>query len=48
MKVINPRTGKADYEIDPLDADALAKLTARMREAQKGWAARPPEERARP
>ena len=45
MKVINPRTGKADYEIDPLDADALAKLTARMREAQKGWAARPPKER---
>ena len=45
MKIINPRTGEADYEIAPLDAAELAALTHRMRAAQPRWAARSPEER---
>jgi succinate-semialdehyde dehydrogenase / glutarate-semialdehyde dehydrogenase len=45
MKITNPRTGEQDYDIAPLDAAALAKLTASMRAAQPAWAARPPEER---
>jgi succinate-semialdehyde dehydrogenase / glutarate-semialdehyde dehydrogenase len=45
MKIRNPRTGEEDYEIVPLDAAALAGLTASMRAAQPVWAARSPEER---
>lgn len=46
MKVRNPRTGESDYEILPLDTNALASLAARMRVAQPGWAARAPDQRA--
>ncbi len=45
MKVINPRSGEADYDIAPLSAEGLARLTARMRDAQKAWSARSPAER---
>lgn len=46
MKVLNPRTGQADHEIAPLDAEALAAVAARARAAQPGWAARGTEGRA--
>ncbi|WP_083549801.1 aldehyde dehydrogenase family protein [Sphingorhabdus lutea] len=45
MKIINPRTGKADYEITPIKDDALKSLTQKMRDAQYNWAARKVEER---
>lgn len=46
MKVRNPRNGALDYEIAPLAAPEIAALAARMRLAQRGWAARPAEARA--
>ncbi len=46
MKVKNPRTGEADYEISPLDEYAVASEAARLREGQKAWAAKSPFERA--
>jgi acyl-CoA reductase-like NAD-dependent aldehyde dehydrogenase len=45
MKIINPRTGGADYEIAPLDEAAVHALAARMRAAQPGWEARSVEDR---
>jgi acyl-CoA reductase-like NAD-dependent aldehyde dehydrogenase len=36
--VRNPRTGRADYTIHPLDEPALAKLAARLRRNQPAWA----------
>lgn len=45
LDVINPRTGAADYAISLLAPADLATLAARMREAQKSWAARAVEER---
>ncbi|MDM7957471.1 aldehyde dehydrogenase family protein [Blastomonas sp.] len=39
MKVINPRTGEADYAIAPLDAVAVQADAARLRAAQPAWAA---------
>lgn len=45
MKVINPRTGEADYEIAPLNADAVAAEATRLRKAQPDWAAKTPQER---
>jgi acyl-CoA reductase-like NAD-dependent aldehyde dehydrogenase len=39
VKVRNPRTGAADYEIAPLGAEALAAAAARARAVQPGWAA---------
>ena len=38
MKVRNPRTGKADYVIAPLDAAATAQEAKRLRGNQKTWA----------
>jgi acyl-CoA reductase-like NAD-dependent aldehyde dehydrogenase len=46
VKVRNPRTGVADYEIAPLGADALADVSARARAAQPGWEALGPDGRA--
>ncbi|MCA3255034.1 MAG: aldehyde dehydrogenase family protein [Alphaproteobacteria bacterium] len=46
MKVRNPRTGALDYEIAPLDADAVAAEARRLRDGQAAWAAKSPEERA--
>lgn len=45
IEVINPRTGQADYVIDPLSLAELSALATRMRAAQTIWAARPIEER---
>ncbi len=45
MRVINPRTGEADYEIAPLNADAVAAEATRLRKAQPDWAAKTPQER---
>ena len=39
MKVRNPRTGEADYEIAPLDTAALTTATHTLRKAQPAWAA---------
>ncbi|MDK2758271.1 MAG: aldehyde dehydrogenase family protein, partial [Blastomonas fulva] len=46
MKVINPRTGEADYQIAPLDAAAVQAEAKRLRAAQPAWAALAPEERS--
>ncbi|RJF93835.1 aldehyde dehydrogenase family protein [Sphingomonas cavernae] len=45
LAVINPRTGEADYSIEPVDGAAIAALTANLRKAQPGWAARTPAAR---
>ena len=45
LAVVNPRTGEADYGIEPLDGGAIATLAGRLRAAQPGWAAIPPEAR---
>lgn len=45
MRVRNPRTGKADYTIAPLDAVAVAGVAARLRALQPAWAALTPEAR---
>lgn len=37
LQVINPRTGKPDYEIPDHDADFVAKRAAELREAQARW-----------
>lgn len=47
MKVHNPRTGEADYEIAPLDSDTIASVATKMRAAQVGWAAKKPAERSK-
>jgi acyl-CoA reductase-like NAD-dependent aldehyde dehydrogenase len=46
MKVRNPRTGAFDHEIVPADAAAVQAIATRLRAAQPGWAALPPEARA--
>ncbi|GAB5489277.1 MAG: aldehyde dehydrogenase family protein [Parasphingorhabdus sp.] len=45
MKVRNPRTGETDYEISPLDKDAIASEAGRLRSAQSEWAHKTPNER---
>ncbi len=47
MQVRNPRTGAFDYEIDPLDAPAIAALAGDLRRRQRHWAALPASERAK-
>lgn len=46
MKVINPRTGEADYAIAPLDAAAVQAEAAQLRAAQPAWAALEPAARS--
>jgi acyl-CoA reductase-like NAD-dependent aldehyde dehydrogenase len=46
VKVRNPRTGEADYEIAPLGPSALAAVATRARAAQPGWEALGAEGRA--
>ncbi len=46
MQVRNPRTGKADYRIEPLDPEALQALATDLRQRQHTWAALTAEERA--
>ncbi|MFZ4688552.1 MAG: aldehyde dehydrogenase family protein [Polymorphobacter sp.] len=38
LAVANPRTGMADYHIEPLNPPAVAALAARLRAAQPAWA----------
>lgn len=45
IAVRNPRTGAADYSIDPLDAGRIGTLAAEMRERQGAWAAQRLEHR---
>ena len=45
LAVVNPRTGEADYSIEPADGAAIAMLTAELRQAQPGWSALTPEAR---
>lgn len=45
LAVVNPRTGEADYTIDPLDEHAIAALASKLRQAQPRWAALTPEAR---
>ena len=45
LAVINPRTGQADYSIEPLGADQIAEITANLRKAQPAWVAKTPEQR---
>lgn len=46
LAVINPRTGEADYAIEPLNGAAVAALAKKLRESQKEWAAQTPQARA--
>jgi succinate-semialdehyde dehydrogenase / glutarate-semialdehyde dehydrogenase len=46
VKIRNPRTGNYDYEIAPLDADAINNAAQHLRTRQPAWAAPPPEDRA--
>jgi succinate-semialdehyde dehydrogenase/glutarate-semialdehyde dehydrogenase len=46
IPVRNPRTGLADHAIVPLDADEVKADAARLRQAQRAWAALDPEERS--
>jgi succinate-semialdehyde dehydrogenase / glutarate-semialdehyde dehydrogenase len=46
MKVRNPRTGVADYEIAPLSAEQLGMAAKTLRDEQPIWAMRPVGERA--
>lgn len=46
MKVRNPRTGEADYEIAPLDAAALTVQAQNLRVRQAAWAALSVKQRA--
>jgi acyl-CoA reductase-like NAD-dependent aldehyde dehydrogenase len=45
LPVVNPRTGQADYSIEPLDGGAIATLTGKLRQAQPLWSALTPEAR---
>src|SRR5437868_1687277 len=46
LAVVNPRTGEADYTIEPLRGAEIATLAKSLREGQKAWAAQPAEVRA--
>ena len=46
LSVVNPRTGEADYAINPLEGAAIAELAKTLREGQKTWAAQAPAARA--
>lgn len=45
LAVVNPRTGEADYSIEPLDETAIATVASRLRAGQGAWAARTAGER---
>jgi acyl-CoA reductase-like NAD-dependent aldehyde dehydrogenase len=46
LPVRNPRTGRHDYEIEPLGPQALDALVERLRANQAQWTSRSAEERA--
>lgn len=45
IPVRNPRTGSTDFTFHPASKEEIAAKAARLREAQKSWAARPLSER---
>lgn len=45
MKVRNPRSGRDDYEIEPVTAVALDRIASEARAWQMGWTVRPVAER---
>lgn len=45
LKVRNPRSGALDYEISAAGPEEIAELAARLRTAQKDWAAQPLQDR---
>ncbi|WP_108811977.1 aldehyde dehydrogenase family protein [Sphingorhabdus sp. Alg231-15] len=45
MKIRNPRSGQADYEIAPFSSKAVEEEANRLRGAQSDWATKKPEER---
>ncbi len=45
LKVVNPRTGETDYEIDPLSEEEIVARAAELRKAQPEWATKTAEER---
>ncbi|WP_063045176.1 aldehyde dehydrogenase family protein [Nocardia pseudovaccinii] len=45
IEVRNPRSGEIDYRITPPTEAELRDIAASLREAQRGWSARPLEER---
>lgn len=45
IAVRNPRTGAADYAIDPLDAGQIGTLAAELRDRQRAWAAQSTQHR---
>jgi acyl-CoA reductase-like NAD-dependent aldehyde dehydrogenase len=47
FRVRNPRTGEADYSIDPAGAPEIAEISAGLRRAQREWAALDSEARAK-
>lgn len=47
LAVINPRTGEADYTIEPLRGPAIAALAKALREGQRAWAAQTARARAK-
>ena len=46
MKVVNPRTGQADYEIVPATRDDIAHKAKQLRSAQPAWHKLGPSARA--
>lgn len=46
IPVVNPRTGEADHQIEPLREPALATVTKRLRDGQAAWSALGPKGRA--
>jgi succinate-semialdehyde dehydrogenase / glutarate-semialdehyde dehydrogenase len=46
VKVTNPRTGEADYNINPATAEDVSAIAQRLRAAQPAWLALGPEGRA--
>jgi acyl-CoA reductase-like NAD-dependent aldehyde dehydrogenase len=47
LQIRNPRNGENDYEIEPPDADDLARIAADLRAAQPAWSAIGASERTR-
>jgi acyl-CoA reductase-like NAD-dependent aldehyde dehydrogenase len=46
LAVVNPRTGEADYTIEPLGSPAIGALAAKLRKGQRPWAQQSPQSRA--
>jgi aldehyde dehydrogenase (NAD+) len=47
MEIRNPRTGKFDFSIQPVDANGVRSRTISLRASQPGWMAKGIEQRVR-